>query len=385
MIRRDHFPLPMPHRCLMISLEKGLFDPKNRARKRIANYGSFLERLDIIVLGTQPYADFIAPNVHVTSTHSRSRYFYLLDALRLIWSTRTEHYDVVISQDLAEMGLIAYLAARLHSAAFAPNDVGYFFHGEYFSRESIGNRLRTVLGMWLLKKIDAIRVMSERSERMLVQEQGIDPKAIIRYPFDVDEQFFQPAPSFSKEELARTQGRPYFLVPARFVPIKRIDLTIRAFAKIAQKHVTPLLVLVGQGPLRNNLEALAQELHVEDRVVWIEWTQAMATWYTNALATVITSDREGYAMTALESLLCHTPVLMTDVGCAGEIVHDQVNGYIVPVGDQEAIANAMEQILTETHPLKAGANAFTYPTPAQGTSLFIERAIERKRAKTNKR
>lgn len=366
----------------MISLEKGLFDPKNRARKRIANYGSFLEQLDIIVLGTQPYDEDIAPNVHVTSTHSSSRLWYVLDALGLVWKTRKIRYDVVLSQDINEMGLIAYVAACLHKAAFAPNDVGYFFHGDYFANESFGNKLRTILGNWLLKKIDAIRVMSKRSEDLLIKERGIPAEAIVRYPFDVDGQFFQPAPAFSEEETQLTQGRPYFLIPARFVPIKRIDLAIRAFAEVAKSRPEPLLVLVGQGPLKTDFETLVQDLHLTERVRFVAWTQAMATWYKHALATLITSDREGYAMTALESLICHTPVIMTDVGCAREAVRDKENGYVVPVGDVPAMTKAMIDIVDKTHPVKEGANTFTYKLPAQGTKEFVELAVVRKNIKS---
>ncbi len=371
----------MPYRCLCIGLEKGLFVPHNRARNRIAKYGAFLETLDIIVLATQPYDDYIAPNVHVISTNSRSRWWYVLDTLRIIWKRRAMNYDVVYSQDINEMGFLAYVAARLHKAAFAVHDVGYFFHGDYFFKESFGNKLRTLLGNWLIRKIDAIRVMSKRSEDLLIHERHIPPEAIIRYPFGVDEQFFKPVPPFSEEEAQLTAGRPYFLIPARFVDIKRIDLAIRAFAKVASLHSAPLLVLVGQGPLMEAYQQLIKTLNLEERVRFVSWTQAMTTWYTNALATVITSDREGYAMTALESLICHTPVIMTDVGCAKEVVLNQVNGYVVPIGDVPAITQAMVDIVQRTHPVKEGANTFVYIAPERETKEFIDLAVARRRMK----
>ncbi len=373
--------MPMFYHCLSIGLEKGLFVPNNRARNRIAKYGAFLEQLDIIVLATQPFDDFIAPNVHVISTNSSSRWWYVFDALRLIWKRRKNKYDIVLSQDIAEMGFLAYVGARVHHAAFAVHDVGYFFHGSYFFRESFGNKLRTLLGNWLLKRVDAIRVMSKRSEDILVQERNIPPEAIVRYPFAVDEQFFAPIAAFSKEEADITAGRPYFLIPARFVEIKRIDLAIRAFANVAKLHSEPLLVLVGQGPLLESYQQLVKKLELEQRVRFVAWTQAMTTWYSQALATLITSDREGYAMTALESLLCHTPVIMTDVGCANEIVRDQDTGYVVPIGDVAAISQAMVNVLLETHPVKKGAIAFTYQPPVRETQAFIDLAVGRHQGK----
>lgn len=377
----------MPLRCLMISLEKGLFDPNNRARKRIAHYGAFVDQLDIIVFGTQPCDEDIAPNVHVTSTRSSSRWWYVFDALALIWKQRHQKkYDVILSQDLHEMGLIAYIAARLHNAAFAPNDVGYFFHGSYYVEEAFGNRFRALLGRWLLKRADAIRVMSQRTENFIVNDRQIPREQIVRYPFDVDAQFFTDAyPPLSDEEEALLGNRSYFLIPARFVPIKRIDLALRAFADCVKTHPDVLLILLGQGPLKPDFERQIQELKLERNVFIRPWTQAMVTWYKRSLATVITSDREGYAMTALESLVCGTPVIMTDVGCAREIVIDRQNGYVVPVGDVSAIAQAMRNMVEQTHPVKQGAIAWRYIAPTNDMKTVIDLAILRKAEKNKTR
>lgn len=368
----------------MISLEKGLLDPKHRVRTRIANYGSFLDQLDIIVLGTIPYDENIAPNVHVTSTNSSSRLWYVFDALRLIWKQRKQKtYDVILSQDLHEMGLIAYLAAKLHKAAFAPNDVGYFFHGNYYVEESFGNRLRAALGRWLLKRADAVRVMSVRTENCIVEQHHVPREHIVRYPFDVHPQFFaETYPPLSQEEEAVLNNRPYFLIPARFVPIKRIDLALRAFAECVKTHPNTLLIMLGQGPLKEEFEQLIQKLSLEKKVFILPWTQAMVTWYKRSLATIITSDREGYAMTALESLVCGTPVIMTDVGCARETVIDKQNGYVVPVGDVPAIAQAMRDVIEQTHHVKEGATAWHHTPPKQHMLDLVNLAIARKKQRS---
>lgn len=361
-------------RVLMISLEKGLLKAGNLARKRIVGYGDFLERLDIVVFGREPY-DVVEGNVHIMSTDSGSPFWYVWDALRIVWKLRREKYDVVTAQDVCETGLVGYFAAKKFKARFAAQDVGYFFHGDYFARESFLNRLRSIFGHWLMRRADAVRVMSKRTEEALVNDVGVPREHIVRFPFGVDAQFFAPIEPLPEEDRQKIAGRPYFVMPARFVPIKRFDVAIEAFAKLAAERPEPLLVLVGRGPLENDICQWISDAHLESRTIIVSWTQSLAAWYRGATATLMTSDREGYGMTALESLICGTPVIITDVGCAGEVVKDGENGYVVPVGAVDALAERMQRILDHMDCVQEGAKSFRWETPQVGMKQLFELAL----------
>lgn len=360
----------------MISLEKGLMQPENRARERIASYGSFLQQLDIILFAQKPFNESIAPNVRVLSTNSRSKFLYIADALWMLWKMRHERYDVVTAQDVVEMGFVAYVAARLFKARFAAQDVGYLFHGDYFARESLLNRLRSYFAHWLIRRADAVRVMSVRTEQAMIQRFGVKAERIVRFPFRVDDQFLRHEGAFSEEERTLINNRPYFLIPARFVGIKRIGMAIRAFAQIAARHPDVLLVLIGKGPLEETFRAQVASLGLVDRVLFRSWSQALYAWYHQALATLVVSDCEGYAMTTLESLVSGTPVVMTDVGCAPEVIREGENGYIIPVGDEAMLVQRLEDVLTNRDRLKAGAGQFSYTEPANGMKELLEKAAK---------
>ncbi len=351
---------------LVIGLEKGLFQDGHPARGRIAKQ---LEEAGfestIIVFAKQKFDERITPNLRVISTNSWNKFFYVTDALRIVWKLRKQKFAVITSQDPTETGLVAYLASKFLNSALAIQDHGYHFHGNYYRQESWLNQFRYLFARFIVTRADAIRVVSQRTEEALIKL-GVPRERIVRFPVVLNENFkLQTAKSnlVNSEQGAvnsdqwtvtddaqgsaryEIQNTKYFLVVCRFVPIKRIDLAIHAFSIFAKQNPDVNLKIVGAGPLEDQVKRWIADFDLHSRVEIIPWTNDLAELYRNAIATLITSDREGFGMTAVESLACSTPVIMTDVGCAEEVVKNSENGIIVPVGDVVALANAMVSVL----------------------------------------
>jgi len=343
-------------RVLSIGLEKKLFE-EGKVRDRIVNQ---LDGFDatVIVFAKQKFDEQIAPNLRVISTNSWNKFFYVTDALRIVWKLRKQNFAVITSQDPTETGLVAYLASKLCKSALAIQDHGYHFHGNYYRQESWLNQFRYLFARFVITRADAIRVVSQRTEEALIKL-GIAKDKIIRFSLTLDSKFLVSNSSSSSVNSdqwtvtddahgsARYEIRDtrYYLVVCRFVPIKRIDLAIHAFSIFAKQNPDVNLKIVGAGPLEDQIKQWIANFDLQSRVEIIPWTNDLAELYRGAIATLITSDREGFGMTAVESLACGTPVIMTDVGCAGEVVKNNENGIIIPVGDVVALTNAMEQIL----------------------------------------
>lgn len=350
-------------KVLMISLERGLFED-GQVRRRIVEQNQALEQLTILVFGKQGFDQMVAPNIRVVSTASWFRLLYILDALQRLWFWRKEKFDVVTT-DTVETAIVGVIAARMFGAALAIQDHGYYFHGDYYRKESFLNRFLYLFMRWAVKRADAVRVVSLRTEKALINL-GIQPEKIVRFPLALN----SAATSFGRNN--NTEDR-YFFLAARFVPIKRIDLAIHAFSLIATKYHDIKLKIVGRGPI--DVTRKVKEFGMESRVEILPWTDKLQDLYRGALATLITSDREGFNMTAVESLLCGTPVIMTDVGCAGEVVKDGVNGYVVPVGDVDALADRMELSLTN-QTLRENARNYSWQTTGLGMEDFLNKAIQ---------
>jgi glycosyltransferase involved in cell wall biosynthesis len=132
----------------------------------------------------------------------------------------------------------------------------------------------------------------------------------------------------------------------RFTPQKNPRLLLRAFAELASVNPQARLVMVGDGPLKPELESLAQSLKISHRVMWtgfMEGRRAMAGFDLLALP----SDYEGFPYVLLEALNAGLPVVTTAVGGTEMVVEDRQNGLVVPVGDTAAFAHALEALAVD--------------------------------------
>jgi len=143
---------------------------------------------------------------------------------------------------------------------------------------------------------------------------------------------------------------------------KNFALLIRAFARLAKKQHATLMIL-GDGELRPQLEAMIEEEQVTDHVRMPGFVADPMPYYQSADLFVLSSDYEGFGNVIVEALACGTSVVSTDCPSGpSEILEDGRYGRLVPVGDAQAMAAAMEDVLKnpfDTDQLKARANMFS--------------------------
>jgi glycosyltransferase involved in cell wall biosynthesis len=135
----------------------------------------------------------------------------------------------------------------------------------------------------------------------------------------------------------------YVLSVGRLEANKRVDLIVRA---IAQSDRSTRLVIVGEGPLRRQLEELAVEADAADRVTFTGPIdeRALITLYAGALGVVFPPFDEDYGYVTLEAFLSRKPVITTtDAGGPLEFVTDHVTGLVVEP-TAEAIAGAIGEL-----------------------------------------
>ena len=141
----------------------------------------------------------------------------------------------------------------------------------------------------------------------------------------------------------------------RIVSVGRIDenkhqsLMIDAFEALATAFPSWQLVFYGDGPARAGLETRVREDGMEDRIVFEGAVPDVADRIRSASMFLLTSDREGMPNALLEAMALGIPCISTDCPCGGprDVIQSGENGLLVPVGDAQALEQAMRVLLEE--------------------------------------
>ena len=134
------------------------------------------------------------------------------------------------------------------------------------------------------------------------------------------------------------------LAAGRLVKEKGFDVALRAFALLDDPDAR--LVIVGEGERRAELETLAVELGVAERVHLPGYAPDIRPWLERARAFLLTSWYEGYAAVIVEALGAGRPVVSTDcTPAARELLGQRRNGRVAPIGDAFALAESLRDVL----------------------------------------
>ncbi|HET7583360.1 MAG TPA: glycosyltransferase family 4 protein [Gemmatimonadaceae bacterium] len=188
----------------------------------------------------------------------------------------------------------------------------------------------------LLYRHTPFEAVSESTADDLVRR-GIPRHRIVVIPPGVDAEWYTPAP-------AERSPTPLFTYVGRLKRYKGVDLVLRAFARLNVPGAE--LRIAGTGDDRPRLDRLARSLDLGTRARFLgfiseEEKRALlrASW-----AVVFASPKEGWGLTNVEAGACGTPAIASDAPGLRESVRDGVTGMLVPHGDVDALAAAMESL-----------------------------------------
>ena len=128
--------------------------------------------------------------------------------------------------------------------------------------------------------------------------------------------------------------------------VKNAADVVRIF-KLVNKRIPSRLILVGDGPEAPNVLALADELGLKDRTVFLGGQDMVESVLCKADLFLLPSASEAFGLAALEAMACGVPVVGSIVGGLPELVADGHAGYLEPIGDVEAMAERSVEILTD--------------------------------------
>jgi glycosyltransferase involved in cell wall biosynthesis len=238
----------------------------------------------------------------------------------------------------SKAGFLARLAAgarrRTARMAFTPHGWSFWAAGGLEGKAYLGlervaaHWCRTIVAVSNAERDAGIAARVGRPEQYRVIPNGIDLTPYAAEP--------EPEP-----------GRILFV--GRLRAPKRLDLALQALAILGPQIPEASLDVVGDGPLRAELEELARRLAIDDRVRFLGTRSEgdLPGLVRRAACMLLASEYEGCPLSIIEAMAGGVPVVATSVGGVPEIVVDGETGLLAGAGDSQAIAAALSAVLSD--------------------------------------
>jgi glycosyltransferase involved in cell wall biosynthesis len=191
-----------------------------------------------------------------------------------------------------------------------------------------------------------IVTVSNSVAKDLIDNTDLSPKSITTiYNPVVDDQMTELARQPLQHRWFSREAPPVILGAGRLIPQKDFATLLRAFALLRKLRPAKLIIL-GEGRLRAELKQLAEQLGVEGDVDLPGFVQNPYQYMARASAFVLASRYEGLPGVLIQALACGCPAISTNCpGGSAEVLENGKYGMLTPIGDMEAMANALNATL----------------------------------------
>jgi len=303
--------------------------------------------------------------------------------LGLIKELFQEHYDIVFTSLSSVEMLLGFLAAKSRGKQVILTSGEWGWQGKSSERT-----LAAFFNKLIVPRCDAIAVPGTKHREYFVSL-GASPNRVFIMPYasniSIKEEDYQEA-----EQLIERLGigtKKVILYVGRLIKQKGVNYLIEAFSKLREERDDVILIIVGEGESRSELELLSENLNIEDSVYFTGFVAnvKLPAYYLVCDICAIPSITYGKAdvwVRAVNDAMCAMkPVIATDaVGAAFDMIKDGENGFVVPEKDAGALFEAIEKVISNLELAKRMGEeskriieqGFTYKHMIKGFSKAVE-------------
>lgn len=196
-----------------------------------------------------------------------------------------------------------------------------------------------------IERSDCVTAVSKFLSKQTKEQLDVTKEIETVYNF-VDEKEIQDIDRQSiRQKFGIQQDEKVIVHMSNFRGVKRVEDVIRAF-QIVQGHIPSRLYFIGDGPERNTMEKLVQQLGLSERVFFLGNQMQVFQLLSMGDVKMLLSEKESFGLAALEAMAVGVPVVGSNIGGIQEVIEDGVTGRVVPVYDYEKAAEATLDILS---------------------------------------
>jgi len=222
-----------------------------------------------------------------------------------------------------------------------------------------------------------ITVPTQQVARILTELQNVPSEKVTVIPFGLDFHKYHTSSPDAPAQLRQAYGvaRQYLIVVCcRLNREKGLEYLLRALPELSSCHREFRVVFVGNGPHESALRQCSRELGLDDLVQFVGWRDDALDWIAAADLVIQPSFCESFCQVLFEGLAFGKPVIMTPVGAAPEVIGKNERGRLVPIGDSQAIARAIRELMADRElGLRLGELGRAYIQQNMGAELTARR------------
>lgn len=195
----------------------------------------------------------------------------------------------------------------------------------------------------------AITAHSNAAKEFLVSL-GTERERVEVIPVGIDPDEFKPSDEETLSRKVRVGGERVILTVARLHPNKGLTYLLQAMPHIIDEYYESRLIIIGRGPLEDQIRGLIHQLNIENNVVLLTEpipNEEMSKIYPGCDIFVLPSVKEPFGRVVLEAMACGRPVVATKVGGLPDIVEDGKTGYLVDSTDPGQLAARVNDLLRD--------------------------------------
>lgn len=284
--------------------------------------------------------------VHVVPIVGPVRPFRDVRAVRALQAVMRTRRPALVHAHGFKAAMIARMAVGSRREGAVPVVVTIHNHVLYRDMSRFQRWRHVALERLLARRTARIITVSEELRHELVEEYGIDPAVVTTVHNGVDLAPFLASRDrgAARARYGITEEALVFGLAARFAPQKAMDVLVSAAEQLIGCYPQAYMLLAGDGPLLDEVRALAAASTARDRMLFPGFEGDMPTLLAALDVYVSAALSEGLPLGTIEAMAAGLPVVSTRVGGTPEVVQDGVTGLLVEPGDADALGTAMLEL-----------------------------------------